>query len=67
MGSNPNSADADEWRNLVQKVLAVWSGYQLAVDFNSAGPETLERHKVSFSCVLCSFFKLLSVVCRCFD
>ncbi|KAK6746703.1 hypothetical protein RB195_000151 [Necator americanus] len=33
----------DEWRSVVQRIIASWGGYQLGVDFNSGGPETLAK------------------------
>ncbi|KHJ94314.1 hypothetical protein OESDEN_05756 [Oesophagostomum dentatum] len=33
----------DEWRSIVNRVVNSWGGYQLGVDFNSGGPETLAK------------------------
>ena len=46
MSSGVSSIVPNQWRSFVERVLSVWSGYQLAIDFNSAGEETLQRHKV---------------------
>ncbi|KAK6009607.1 hypothetical protein OSTOST_25455 [Ostertagia ostertagi] len=37
------AANVMEWRQIVDRVITTWGGYQLGVDFNSGGPETLAK------------------------
>uniref|UniRef100_A0A1I7WZ72 Pre-rRNA-processing protein TSR2 homolog n=1 Tax=Heterorhabditis bacteriophora TaxID=37862 RepID=A0A1I7WZ72_HETBA len=39
------SFNAQDWRCFVSRVLSAWSGYQLAMDLRTGGPETNEKHE----------------------
>nr|CDJ90802.1 Pre-rRNA-processing protein TSR2 domain containing protein [Haemonchus contortus] len=32
-----------EWKEIVDRVICAWSGYQLGIDFSSGGPDTLAK------------------------
>ncbi|GMT21759.1 hypothetical protein PFISCL1PPCAC_13056 [Pristionchus fissidentatus] len=44
MEALPPAPVAPEWRAIVDRVLAVWSAYQLGVEQQSGGDETSEKH-----------------------
>ncbi|CAJ0579973.1 unnamed protein product, partial [Mesorhabditis spiculigera] len=43
--SSSSTFPADEWNEIVVKVLNVWSGYQLGVHIEAGGPETRTKHE----------------------
>ena len=45
--SSASEFPVDEWKKIVERVLASWSGYQLAVEHQSGGPDTKEKHEVT--------------------
>ena len=49
------SVNEQEWKGVVQRVLEVWSGYQLALEHASGGDDTRQKHEVS---IFISFEKL---------